>query len=69
MALRPKRGVRPGMSKFELELKKATKIHKRKYLAWKPRPKMVRKVEEKKPEEKKPKVSPMEKPPIEEKKP
>jgi hypothetical protein len=51
ISMRPKKGVRPGMSKFELELKRATKAHKRKYLAWKPRPRVERRVEEKPAEE------------------
>ena len=59
------------MSKFELELKRATRVHKRRYLAWKPRPRVKREVEEKPPEEEKPEIAPpkKEEKPIEEVKP
>jgi hypothetical protein len=76
ISMRPKKGIRPRMSKFELELKRATKTHKRKYLAWKPRPRVERRVEEKPAEEKpaeeeKLEIAPPkeEKPPVEEEKP
>ena len=68
ISVRPKKSVRPEMSKFELELKRTTKVHKRKYLAWKPRPRVERGVEEKIPEEVKPteEEKPEEKPAVEE---